>query len=134
MIGGLSHITMVVKDLERSAKLFADLLDAEIAYRSGEAFHSVSEEVFLVAGGLWIALMRGEALNERTYNHVAFRITDADYDRCLEKVKSLGLEMPADRKRMPGEGRSIYFYDYDNHLIELHAGSLEERLGEYGKK
>jgi len=30
-----------------------------------------------------------------------------------------------------GEGRSIYFYDHDNHLFELHTGNLEERLARY---
>ena len=32
---------------------------------------------------------------------------------------------------MTGEGRSLYFYDDDNHLFELHTGTLEERLQRY---
>jgi hypothetical protein len=35
------------------------------------------------------------------------------------------------RPRVPGEGRSIYFYDYDSHLFELHTGTLGERLSRY---
>ena len=27
----------------------------------------------------------------------------------------------------------IYFYDYDNHLFELHTGTLQERLLRYKK-
>jgi hypothetical protein len=46
----------------------------------------------------------------------------------------LGLETMKDRKRIKGEGKSIYFYDYDNHLFELHTGSLGERLKHYEKK
>ncbi|EIW18957.1 lactoylglutathione lyase-like lyase [Pelosinus fermentans DSM 17108] len=34
---------------------------------------------------------------------------------------------------MEGEGRSLYFYDYDNHLFELHTGTLTERLKRYKK-
>lgn len=35
---------------------------------------------------------------------------------------------------MEGEGRSLYFYDYDNHLFELHTGTLTERLKRYKNK
>jgi len=30
-----------------------------------------------------------------------------------------------------GEGLSLCFYDYDNNLLELHSGTLEERLLAY---
>lgn len=42
--------------------------------------------------------------------------------------------MKPGRKRVPGEGKSLYFYDYDNHLFELHAGSLSNRLDAYKSK
>ena len=29
------------------------------------------------------------------------------------------------------EGRSLYFYHFDNHLFELHTGTLDERLRSY---
>jgi hypothetical protein len=32
-----------------------------------------------------------------------------------------------------GEGHSLYFYDYDNHMFELHTGTLEERLTRYAE-
>jgi hypothetical protein len=35
------------------------------------------------------------------------------------------------RPRVPGEGASLYFYDFDNHLYELHTGTLDERLARY---
>jgi len=37
------------------------------------------------------------------------------------------------RPRLGGEGRSIYFYDYDNHLFELHTSSLSNRLKQYAE-
>lgn len=76
---------------------------------------------------LWIAVMEGKK-TEQSYRHIAFKIDEAGYDAYLEKIQNLGLEIKSGRNRMPGEGRSIYFYDYDNHLFELHTGTLESGL------
>ena len=35
--------------------------------------------------------------------------------------------------RVEGEGSSLYFHDWDNHLFELHTGTLETRLERYAK-
>lgn len=75
----------------------------------------------------------GEPLPGRSYNHIAFKIDDADYDRYAERVGKLGLEMRPPRPRVEGEGCSIYFYDDDNHLFELHSGTLNERLARYAR-
>lgn len=82
---------------------------------------------------IWIAVMEGEQI-ERSYNHIAFIIDEVDYEIYLEKIKKLGLEIKSGRKRVDGEGRSIYFYDYDNHLFELHTKTLESRLLCYQKE
>ena len=97
----------------------------------------MSRERFFLVGeepeAIWIAVMEGESLPTRTYNHVAFKISDADYPACLERVMSLGLDVREGRSRVEGEGRSIYFHDDDNHLFELHTGTLEERLRRYAR-
>lgn len=131
MVEGISHVTLVVSDLERSARILEYVLGAEEVYSSGEATHSISPEKFFRVGGAWLVLMQGEPSRARTYEHVAFRVTDAELDAYLARVRELGLEVREDRPRVPGEGRSVYFYDYDNHLFELHAGNLEERLKAY---
>ena len=64
-------------------------------------------------------------------DHVAFKIPDEEFDAYAERVQSTGVEMRENRSRVDGEGRSLYFYDYDNHLFELHTGTLEERLARY---
>lgn len=46
-------------------------------------------------------------------------------------MRSLGVEMREPRKSVKGEAQSLYFYDYDNHLFELHTGTLDERLRRY---
>ena len=131
MIQGLSHMTFIVKDLDAMENLLVTVLDARKIYDSGDDTFSLSKERFFDIGGLWVATMEGAPLPAETYNHVAFQIADSDYDMYLERIKSLKLELREGRARVQGEGRSIYFYDNDNHMFELHSGTLEERLARY---
>lgn len=133
MVEGLSHLTFVVKDIARTANLFEQVLDAREVYDSGPSGFSLSPEKFLLVGGLWIALMQGEASAERSYRHVAFKIADADFEECARRVAAAGVDFRPPRPRVEGEGRSLYFYDFDNHLFELHTGTLDERLARYAR-
>lgn len=133
MTEGLSHVTFVVRDLERMTRILQEVFDAREVYASGDETFSIAREKFFVAGGVWIAIMEGEALPSRTYNHVAFKIAEGDFDARLARICALGLEVKPPRPRVEGEGRSIYFYDDDNHLFELHTGTLEQRLVRYGR-
>ncbi|MDT0018195.1 fosfomycin resistance hydrolase FosX [Listeria swaminathanii] len=131
MVSGLSHITLIVKDLNRTTTFLQDIFNAEEIYSSGDNTFSLSKEKFFLIADLWICIMEGESLQERTYNHIAFQIQSEEVDEYIERIKSLGVEIKPERPRVQGEGRSIYFYDFDNHLFELHAGTLEERLKRY---
>lgn len=131
LVEGLSHVTFVVRNLERMTRILCEVFDAREVYASGDVTFSIAREKFFLAGGVWIAVMEGAPLPARTYNHVAFKIRDEDFNERLERVKALGLEVMPPRPRVEGEGRSIYFYDEDNHLFELHTGTLEQRLERY---
>ncbi|MCD2254920.1 fosfomycin resistance hydrolase FosX [Listeria cossartiae subsp. cayugensis] len=131
MVSGLSHITLIVKDLNRTTTFLQDIFNAEEIYSSGDNTFSLSKEKFFLIADLWICIMEGKSLQERTYNHIAFQIQSEEVDEYIERIKSLGVEIKPERPRVQGEGRSIYFYDFDNHLFELHAGTLEERLKRY---
>lgn len=133
MVEGISHITFIVKDVEKSARIFVDLLGGTEVYSSGDEIFSISREKFFLVGGQWIAIMEGDPLPTRTYNHVAFKIGPDDMDMYLTGIRRLGLEMRPPRPRVEGEGESIYFYDYDNHSFELHTGTLEDRLARYAR-
>ncbi|MGJ6507004.1 fosfomycin resistance hydrolase FosX [Listeria monocytogenes] len=131
MISGLSHITLMMKDLNKTTAFLQNIFNAEEIYSSGDKTFSLSKEKFFLIAGLWICIMEGDSLQERTYNHIAFQIQSEEVDEYTERIKALGVEMKPERPRVQGEGRSIYFYDFDNHLFELHAGTLEERLKRY---
>ncbi|ANM29914.1 fosmidomycin resistance protein [Acidobacteria bacterium Mor1] len=131
MIQGLSHLTFVVRDLDAMGRILVDVLGARRVYASGDRTFSRSPEAFYELAGLWIAVMQGEPLSEKSYDHVAFKIEEADFDGYVEKIRTAGLEFEPPRSRVDGEGRSIYFYDHDRHLFELHTGTLDERLERY---
>ncbi|WP_312701713.1 FosX/FosE/FosI family fosfomycin resistance hydrolase [Sedimentibacter sp.] len=132
MISGISHITFIVKDLDKAVKFFKEIFEAEEIYSSEGKGFSISEERFFLINDLWIAVMEGKE-TEKSYNHIAFKIDESDYEKYLNRIEGLGLEIRTGRKRINGEGNSIYFYDYDNHLFELHTGTLETRLLSYRK-
>lgn len=127
----ISHVTFIVQDLEKATLFFETIFDAKKVYSSGVDTFSIAQEKFFLIDDLWIAVMQGESLPTKTYNHVAFKITESDYETYLDKINSLGLEIRAGRPRIAGEASSIYFYDFDNHLFELHTGTLAERLKGY---
>jgi catechol 2,3-dioxygenase-like lactoylglutathione lyase family enzyme len=84
MIRALSHITFVVSNLDRMEALLTTVIGARKVYDSGDETFSIARERFFLAGeeNVWIAVMEGEPLPSRTYNHVAFRIAPEEYDRC----------------------------------------------------
>lgn len=130
----ISHITFIVKDVEKSTTIFKELFDAKEIYDSKNKNFSLSREKFLLVNDLWIALMEGESLAEKTYNHLAFKIDKKELKSYRLKIEKLGLEIKNDRTRIDAEAESIYFYDFDNHLFELHTGTLEQRLSKYLEK
>lgn len=129
-IQGLSHITLIVHDLDRTTELFTSLLGAKEVYSSGERKFSLAREKFFLLAGTWIAIMEGPP-SAPSYNHIAFKIAESDLAGYKRRLEAAGIEFREERPRLPGEGLSLYFYDFDNHLFELHTGTLEERLRTY---
>lgn len=134
MINSVSHITFVVRDLARMAHFLCTIFDAHAVYDSGETSFSIAPEQFFLIGGMWIAVMQGEPAHGHSYDHVAFAVSEDEFDAYCERVHRLGVEIRPGRQRVPGEGRSLYFYDYDGHLFELHTGTLAERLARYAQR
>lgn len=130
-VRGISHVTFVVADLERTARLLCEGLGAREVYDSAGREHSLSREKFFVLGDLWLVAMQGQPLPERSYRHVAFAVDAADLPQYRQRLQALGVDILPGRGRIEGEGASLYFHDYDNHLFELHAGTLDDRLAAY---
>jgi catechol 2,3-dioxygenase-like lactoylglutathione lyase family enzyme len=130
-MNGISHITFTVHDLDRMAAFLCEGLGAREVYDSSSHNFSLSREKFFVLGGTWIVAMEGEPPKKRSYQHVAFAVTESELPEYQAKLEALGVEVRPPRSRVQGEGRSLYFYDFENHLFELHTGTLEQRLARY---
>ena len=133
MSEGLSHITFICADLDRMQAVLEEVLEARCVYASGEEQFSLSEERFFLVGDVWVAIMKGDPVRERSYNHVAFKVDEAQFDDRVARIEAMGLDMRPPRPRVTGEGRSVYFHGPDGHLLELHTGTLEQRLSRYAR-
>lgn len=128
---GISHITFIVRDLDRMATFLCDGLGAREVYDSAGRNYSLSREKFFLLGGVWLAAMEGVPPADRSYQHVAFRVGEAELPGYQARLEALGVDVRPPRPRVEGEGQSLYFHDFDNHLFELHTGTLEQRLARY---
>lgn len=131
-IRGISHLTFLARDIDRTAALLCKGLGAEEVYDSKERNFSLTREKFFVLGGVWLAYMEGTP-TERSYRHVAFEVEEAALPRYEDSLRKLGVEVKPPRPRVDGEGLSLYFYDDDNNLFELHTGTLVQRLARYAQ-
>ncbi|MBB1074128.1 FosX/FosE/FosI family fosfomycin resistance thiol transferase [Rhodoferax sp. 4810] len=130
---GISHATFVVQDLDRMARLLCEGLSGREVYDSSKQNFSMSHEKFFLVGDTWIAAMQGDAPDQRTYSHLAFKVSDGALPEFEKRLRHLGVEIKPPRPRVEGEGQSLYFYDFDNHLFELHTGTLAQRLQRYAE-
>jgi catechol 2,3-dioxygenase-like lactoylglutathione lyase family enzyme len=107
-IRGISHLTFIVRDVERTSKLLREALGASEVYDSGDRQFSLSREKFFLLGGVWLAVMQGEPLG-RSYRHVAFAVDEDALEHYERRLISAGVEVKPPRPRVEGEGRSLYF-------------------------
>ena len=130
-VQGVSHITFIVRDLDRMALFLCEGLGAKEVYDSKARNFSLSREKFFMLGDTWLVAMEGDPPAERSYRHLAWKVEASELPGFETRLRAIGAEVRPARPRVPGEGQSLYFYDFDNHLFELHTGTLEERLRQY---
>ena len=91
-VHGLSHVTLLARDLDAMERMLVGVLDARKVYDSGAAAFSLSPERFYLIGEgpapVWLAVMQGEP-PPRSYQHVAFAIDEAEFDARLARIEAL---------------------------------------------
>jgi fosfomycin resistance protein FosX len=121
MLESISHVALVVKDSARTAALFHDLFGARVIERRDDEGHL---ETFVRLGGIWIVLVAAPVQRARTGDHVAFRATPEILEATAAKLQAMGCEFIRGRSN-----RSLYFFDYDDHVFELDTEDIDVELG-----
>lgn len=123
VIRGINHITLAVADVPRSLTFYRDVLGLNVValWPSG---------AYLEAGTLWLCLSQDDSRSAETapdYTHIAFDTAADNFATLAMRLTAVAPQWRDNRS----EGHSLYFLDPDGHKLELHVGSLENRLADY---
>ena len=119
MLTGLNHLTLAVRELPRSVDFYHQLLGLRLHARWDNG-------AYLSCGELWLCLSVDATTTEKTdYTHYAFDVSKESFTVFVARLEPQGVVMWKSNK---SEGESYYFLDPDGHRLELHVGSLAQRL------
>jgi len=126
---GISHVIFETANLARAKKFYTEALGLKLV---GEVR---GETLFEFQNRQMVGVKQVKELSERTKKkgracHVAFNVSQEDYDVMLERIpklegKSLGDFRATDGLRPAGE-RSIYFFDPDTNYLQITALGAED--------
>ena len=128
MIQSINHVTYSVSNIKQSITFYKDILKAKILVESDKT-------AYFTLGGLWLALNEEKDIPrneiEYSYTHMAFTIDESEFDEWYQWLKVNNVNILEGRSRNLRDKQSIYFTDPDGHKLELHTGTLQDRLTYY---
>ncbi|UOB20003.1 metallothiol transferase FosB [Macrococcus armenti] len=131
MIKGINHITFSVSNLEKSIYFYEEILKGKLLMKGNTS-------AYIDIAGVWIALnlerniVRSEV--NPSYSHIAFTISETDFKFWEQRLLKENVNILEGRTRSKEDKLSIYFTDPDGHRLELHTGTLDDRLKYYKEK
>ena len=128
MINGVVESILYTDDLRRAGEFYGDVLGLAVMKGDGDRFMAFDAG----AGRALLLFVRGGTLTPQRVpsggvipphdghgpQHIAFAIAAADYDRWCARLSACGVAMESETQWERG-GRSVYFRDPDQHLVEL---------------
>ena len=121
----IDHVTLVVKNLERSRRFYVDVLGMNPTARPGFPFPGLwfqagTTQIHLIeehpeSGPATVVLPQNCRVS-RT-RHVAFEVDDAL--AATERLREAGLAIADGPKQRPDGPTQVYLFDPDGHLVEL---------------
>lgn len=119
----LSHIALLVTNLEKARSFYSDIL----------GFQEIDRPPFLIKG-IWYSLGDFELhlmlyeqtaqpqvhpLNETVQPHFAISITESQMAIILKKLKDHNIPLIAEPEQSSAGILQVFFYDFDRNMIEL---------------
>jgi catechol 2,3-dioxygenase-like lactoylglutathione lyase family enzyme/uncharacterized protein YunC (DUF1805 family) len=124
-VRAIDHVTLVVKDLERSRRFYVDVLGMREVPRpafsfAGSWFQAGSTQIHLIlefsGSGPAGNLLPEHQRSSRT-QHVAFAVADAE--AALVALRAAGVPVLSGAKPRPDGYLQVFVTDPDGHVIEL---------------
>ena len=119
----LDHVTLIVKDLQRSRDFYCGLLGMREVERpafsfAGKWFQAGNTQVHLILehAESGPAGVSGSTPSSR-YQHFAFEIDDAD--AAVEALRSRSVRIVSGPQERPDGAIQLFVQDPDGHLVEL---------------
>jgi catechol 2,3-dioxygenase-like lactoylglutathione lyase family enzyme len=127
-INGVVETILYTDHLDRATAFYRDVLGLSAMQGDGERFQALDSG----ANRVLLLFRRGGTLTPQPVasggmipphdgsgpHHIAFAIAVADYDTWRTRLRRCGIAIESETKWERG-GRSIYFRDPDQHLVEL---------------
>src|ERR1700755_1027960 len=134
-IGKLGHVVLNVRDVERSARFYTEVLGFEISdvypeemVPGGMVFLRCNPDHHGIA---LVGSMKGEAANVEL-NHIAFEVAPLDeVIRSLDHLGRQGVTIDFVGRRRAGCQLAVEFRDPDNHRLEIYWGI--DQIGSDGR-
>ena len=118
MITGINHLTLAVREVDRSLDFYVNFLNCHTEARWDQG-------AYLSLGSLCLCLSADESKPASDYTHIAFSVAADSFAESVALLKTAGVSV---WKTNSSEGNSFYFLDPDGHKLELHDGDLSSRL------
>lgn len=121
MVESINHVTLAVRDLDRSFSFYTGALGLHPVARWDTG-------AYLAAGEHWITLILDPATREGPlpeYTHLAFSVSANSLAKVSERLREAGAEV---WQVNATEGISFYFTDPDGHKLEIRTSGLAARL------
>jgi catechol 2,3-dioxygenase-like lactoylglutathione lyase family enzyme len=132
-VKSLDHVTLVVKDLERSRRFYVDVLGMRQVERprfafDGRWFQAGATQIHLIlehdeSGPAGIFVPEGY-VSSRTH-HFAFEVADAR--AAARRLIELGVPLISGPKERPDGAVQVFVNDPDGHVVELCSVPASER-------